>query len=608
MKSKVLLIDDSVTIHRVIDLSIDFDRYEITKVFTKEDAGIKLQSEQFDFILLDVKLENIVVNEYVSELRQTQPDAKIILLVGNFDNYNEDMLAKSGADDYLVKPFGAQALNDKLVSEADMMNASIVERMAEADSLRDKDDYSSDSDIEAVSSTGQTDKNVEQITKESYLENLEEVQPDDLTENGYIEDDEDNDYSEFENGFSADEIEKSKEISLNSDNNEVDFSSIAESQEEMPVSADNEELNNEIIQDNADNSINDEALEEQFDNIETEEETAEESENIQDKESSSEEYKYVNDDDWLSDAPVASADKHEYKSVEDNLNNEDDLEAMNNLMVEHTDMVVSPAAEVASVPENVSDDYIMYDNLSEKHTGDELVTHVPDFPEMDMDEEHKVEDNQEQEEESQAVEDNQLQIDENVEETINSDEGFEAYDNEHIEAEEEPVLSEEYQENAAEDLFNEDTEMDDDIKPINEVKEDAEIYMADEEMEEEKAVELPDSDDEMDFSSLVPDVSGDEVSYSGKEVEEAAVQKQAVKEQSSPAVSQGIQSNIGGITVTISREEIISMLGSAIDRHVLESAVKEVIAKNMQEIVRNIVPSIAEKYIKEEIERLKKDE
>ena len=64
----------------------------------------------------------------------------------------------------------------------------------------------------------------------------------------------------------------------------------------------------------------------------------------------------------------------------------------------------------------------------------------------------------------------------------------------------------------------------------------------------------------------------------------------------------------GGITVTISRDEIMRMLGNAIDKYFLEEAVKEVIAANMKDIVRNIVPAIAEKYIKEEIERLKNDE
>ena len=52
----------------------------------------------------------------------------------------------------------------------------------------------------------------------------------------------------------------------------------------------------------------------------------------------------------------------------------------------------------------------------------------------------------------------------------------------------------------------------------------------------------------------------------------------------------------------------MAMLGNAIDKHFLEESVKEIIASNMKEIVRNIVPAIAEKYIKEEIERLKSDE
>ncbi|MBQ3034410.1 MAG: hypothetical protein IJD28_08510, partial [Deferribacterales bacterium] len=63
-----------------------------------------------------------------------------------------------------------------------------------------------------------------------------------------------------------------------------------------------------------------------------------------------------------------------------------------------------------------------------------------------------------------------------------------------------------------------------------------------------------------------------------------------------------------GITITIGREEILSILGRAIDKTILEEAIKEVLAKNMEEIVRAVVPAMAEKYIKAEIERLKNDE
>ena len=180
MKSKVLLIDDSVTIHRVIDLSIDFDRYDIVKVFSKEDAALKLQSEQFDYILLDNKLDNIIISEYISELKQQQKKATIILLVGAFDRFDETDLEKTKADDYLVKPFDSQSLNEKLSSEVDMMPAGIVERIAEADFARDNDDY-----IKKAQDGPQ--ETSEAITKKEYLDNLEEVQIDDLTDKGYVE-------------------------------------------------------------------------------------------------------------------------------------------------------------------------------------------------------------------------------------------------------------------------------------------------------------------------------------------------------------------------------------------------------------------------------------
>ena len=182
MKSKVLLIDDSVTIHRVIDLSIDVDRYDIVKVFSKEDAALKMQSEQYDYILLDNKLDNIIISEYIKELKSLQQTASIILLVGAFDRFDESDLEKTGADDYLVKPFDSQSLNEKLSSDADMMPAGIVEKIAEADFARDNDDYITPT---ASLTTGEV---IDSLSKEEYLENLEEVQPDDLTDNGYVED------------------------------------------------------------------------------------------------------------------------------------------------------------------------------------------------------------------------------------------------------------------------------------------------------------------------------------------------------------------------------------------------------------------------------------
>jgi len=113
MKKKVLLIDDSMTIHRVIDLSVDEDKYEVEKVFSVEDAEGKIKSFNPDIVLLDNKLEGIKLDEYVSRLK-SETGASIILLVGAFDHFNESNLSATNADDFIVKPFNSSLLEEKL--------------------------------------------------------------------------------------------------------------------------------------------------------------------------------------------------------------------------------------------------------------------------------------------------------------------------------------------------------------------------------------------------------------------------------------------------------------------------------------------------------------
>lgn len=151
MKNKVLLIDDSITIHRVIDLSIDLEKYEIVKVFSQEAASAKLKELNFDFILLDNKLENTVISNYIKEIKLLQPASRVILLVGAFDKFDPEDSSKAGADDYLVKPFDSQSLNMKLTlspasparqsvpqAGASDMSASFVNNIPKADAAREQ--------------------------------------------------------------------------------------------------------------------------------------------------------------------------------------------------------------------------------------------------------------------------------------------------------------------------------------------------------------------------------------------------------------------------------------------------------------------------------------
>jgi len=116
MKKKIMLIDDSVTIHRVIDLCIDKEKYDVVKVFTKEEALSHIKSEKPDLILLDNKLGDTSSQEMIKTLRKTAGNVVIILLAGAFDQFDSNLCMILGADDFLYKPFDAKTLDEKIVN------------------------------------------------------------------------------------------------------------------------------------------------------------------------------------------------------------------------------------------------------------------------------------------------------------------------------------------------------------------------------------------------------------------------------------------------------------------------------------------------------------
>ena len=694
MKSKVLLIDDSVTIHRVIDLSIDFDRYDIVKVFSKDDAALKIQSEQFDYILLDNKLENIIISEYIAEIKQQQSHASVILLVGAFDRFDESNLEKTNADDYLVKPFDSQSLNEKLSSDVGMMPAGIVERIAEADFARDNDDYISPTSITK-------NEVVEGITKEEYLDNLEEQQPDDLTEEGYVED-LDGEQSAKENN--ANEIVVEDNASgeeLVEENNIIEESAVTPennvknmvSLEDLDVEDDEVELEEDALLQN-DMPLSSIDLDEPL-QVSKSKELAKEQE----------------EDNIVENVTVEEVVSEE-SVVEENMDIPDLTEAVH-----------SPILHDIDDASEISDDYLMQENLAEVEDSGEVLDEFPDFPEMDdvsTDEMQDVIDNQAEEvavteEVAEPVMDIQeevtdelvtekmidpavaeeivepvMDIQEEVTDELVTEEMIEpavaeeivepikdtAEEQEEVKAQEESPLfedddwlndapnMEEKQEEVAEELVMDNMDVQEELPEelSEEIAEDENIITEDL-MEEEIISETPvfeNTVEEVVEESNLEEISVEENSVEEieepieqVEVEEPVMEEPVIDEpiaieeeieeqpvlqeeesNSNLTVEHNQQDNLGlietklseneikeaetynidnknrfgGITVTISRDEIMAMLGTAIDKSFLEEAVREVIAENMKEVVRNVVPAIAEKYIKEEIERLKNDE
>ncbi|MDR2884985.1 MAG: response regulator [Deferribacteraceae bacterium] len=137
MNSRVLLIDDSSTIHKIVDLTIDKGRFAFSSAYTSEEGLTLARVEKPDIILVNNKLFGDDPLEYVSELRRGNENVGIILLVGAYEEFLETELANLDIQDYLVKPFNAATLNHalKMIAEPAVAAVALAESVAADDNI-----------------------------------------------------------------------------------------------------------------------------------------------------------------------------------------------------------------------------------------------------------------------------------------------------------------------------------------------------------------------------------------------------------------------------------------------------------------------------------------
>ncbi|HYL68920.1 MAG TPA: response regulator transcription factor [Candidatus Limnocylindria bacterium] len=105
----VLIVDDEPQIRRVMRTTLTSQGYAIVESKSGEEALEKLRSEHPGLILLDVNLPGISGLDVCREIRQSS-DVPIIMLTVRNTERDKVQALDAGADDYVVKPFGAQEL------------------------------------------------------------------------------------------------------------------------------------------------------------------------------------------------------------------------------------------------------------------------------------------------------------------------------------------------------------------------------------------------------------------------------------------------------------------------------------------------------------------
>lgn len=114
---KILVVDDFATMRRIVrNLLKDLG---FTDVDEAEDGAIaleKLQSGRFDLVVSDWSMPNMDGLQLVRSIRKTPTLAHLPVLLVTAEEKKADIAAaaQAGANDYIVKPFNAATLGDKL--------------------------------------------------------------------------------------------------------------------------------------------------------------------------------------------------------------------------------------------------------------------------------------------------------------------------------------------------------------------------------------------------------------------------------------------------------------------------------------------------------------
>jgi two-component system, OmpR family, KDP operon response regulator KdpE len=107
--AKILIVDDEPQIRRVLLTTLTSQGYTVAEARTGDEALDQLRLDRPDLILLDVNMPGRSGLETCREIRSTSDIPIIMLTVRNTERDKVQAL-DAGADDYVVKPFGAEEL------------------------------------------------------------------------------------------------------------------------------------------------------------------------------------------------------------------------------------------------------------------------------------------------------------------------------------------------------------------------------------------------------------------------------------------------------------------------------------------------------------------
>lgn len=109
-RTKILIIDDELIMRESLAAWLERDGYFIETAPSGEEGLERMKDTRFDILLVDIKMEGISGLDVLKEVKATDPDVAVVMITayGSISTAIDAM--KSGAYEYLLKPFDPNEL------------------------------------------------------------------------------------------------------------------------------------------------------------------------------------------------------------------------------------------------------------------------------------------------------------------------------------------------------------------------------------------------------------------------------------------------------------------------------------------------------------------
>jgi len=147
----ILIVDDLESIHEMLDAVIQPIGYNTAFATDGEIALQKIREEHYDIILTDINMKPMDGLALLSQIKEADPNAIVIMMSGYANVENATQALKLGAFDYLTKPFKV----DQLMSSINRASKERKRRLDSGNNATAQNSILLSGDSETVKSFGE---------------------------------------------------------------------------------------------------------------------------------------------------------------------------------------------------------------------------------------------------------------------------------------------------------------------------------------------------------------------------------------------------------------------------------------------------------------------